>query len=571
MKRDYYVIFVVALYVILLHSFVTAGPFDVIDTGPPPAFPSPPSHFSLSGYSIVGIIGLVNYLFYLSSLIGGYLVLVKLMTVAPFIIGTLSLYYVIKVRGAKGWTLYLLPLIFGLNPYALHILEFGDAIGVLMGISFTPLVYHFGDKVATQPTKRSFLAFTGVIVISQFFFYQSFVYDAILLLPIILRSRSLKFLELAVCSLSIGFLSELSAEISAYLFAYAPPSIITEAHLRFEAISIVLLPLVGFALASLFLLSKRRSEEFLSLLGSGVIVLALWIFLSVHPFYPPLLGAIFALFTEFSAKVGEILMIILALTLSYIRDLPLRAFMLGLLLLAPIGTSVLPVEFFPMSQYEVPHSLYDVAHFLQGRTDGYVGVYYSGWYGDLNTKVSQEFAMSDIIPSSVEFTYIPNPVSLSKYGIQYLVTTQNMTDPGLRLVYYAPPYYVYLNQNFTSIAFSPSGNPLNFSLHNDRIVVTGNSSEAIVLIHYSPFWNGTTQNGSIPLFQTVLGFGDFISLPMNYGVGITVFTFAPILTATLWIDVVVNATLLALYAGQFIRKRSKTHQWNSQERKRKGS
>jgi len=50
-----------------------------------------------------------------------------------------------------------------------------------------------------------------------------------------------------------------------------------------------------------------------------------------------------------------------------------------------------------------------------------------------------------------------------------------------------------------------------------------------------------------------------------------VFTFAPILTATLWIDVVVNATLLALYAGQFIRKRSKTHQWNSQERKRKGS
>ncbi|BBD73530.1 hypothetical protein HS1genome_1919 [Sulfodiicoccus acidiphilus] len=561
MRREdgYYIAFVVAVYVLLLHSFVTAGPYQVVDTEPPPTSPTPPTFWTYSGYGGGVVVGLLNYLIYYLTFIGGYLAFVKFSTVAPCVVGTLGLYFVMRTRGVRGWPLYVLPLLFGFNPYASYIIREGDGPGVLMGMSFLPLVYHFGDRLASRGNLRDFLMLTSTLAIAQFFFYQSFVFSAFVLLPPLLKSRSVKFLGSALTSLGLAFLSELSAELSAYLFAYpaAVPSVVLSAKVRAFSLDVVLLPLFALLLSSLYFLSRRwrRTPEFLYLEVALAFLIGFWLVASRGGVYPPLIGAIVALFTGFSSKVGELAFVLLALALSYVKARPLTAFVFAVLVLGSV-TGVAALATFPMSQYEVSHSLYDVAHYLDGRTSGYVGVYYTDWFTSLsnNVQISKELAMANLVPMGVRVTQGGlSAEELGSYGVQYLVTTGEVNEPGLTLQYAAPPYYVYLNRDFRSIAFSASGDPLNITLSPYSIVVWGNSSRAFVLVRYSPFWNGTLPNGTTPLVPTIIGQGTFTVIPMKHGRGVTTFTAAPLMESSLWVDLAVNLGLAVFLAASLRR------------------
>lgn len=442
----------------------------------------------------------------------------RVFTILPFILGTLLFYFFAKSLKVSEWKAWLFSFLYMLNPATATIFYVGDAPGILMMYSIFPLVMMLGFRLLNSTTLYNAFLLAGSLILANFFFYQAFLLIWPFFLVLILLSKNkLKLFAFLLLADVLAFLSDVNFEIMIYLTVVPSLSLQPIEPVRYF-LKEVYYAAFYLGIYGIVLFLYRAKKEARAFLAIALILLFSWSLLFEPLPRIPLLDAIFLAFTTFFQKMlllinGLVIMSFLFLNRKWETVLALViAVLLSLSnfqefsIVTQKYTSAYAILTFDAKKYQTSDSFFELEKFFYENPGFYyVGIPSYQLYSANHTFV---YEIYDLIPYSIEVS-TTNGYSLAKQGVKYVVSLYPLSSPGLRSVYNVSPFYVYEVENFSSVAFSPSGKPLNVTVTPNKVVVYGNTSEAIVLIPYSKFWTNSEN------------YSGYLKIPVSNGIRIS--------------------------------------------------
>lgn len=443
----------------------------------------------------------------------------RVFTVLPFILGTLLFYLFAKSLKVSEWKAWLFSFVYMLNPGTVLIFNMGDAPGILMVYSIFPLVMLLGFRLSNSMKLYDAILLSGSIILATFFFYQAFLLVwPYLLVLIILSKNRLKLFALFLFADFLAFLSNINFEIMIYELVVPTLSVHPVENIPYfvKEIYYVALYLGVYGIGLFLLKPKKEAMAFLSL---ALIMLTAWPLIFYQLPSLPLINAIILTFTTFEQKFVLLINGLVIMSFIFLKrwEIPLAVVVIALLSIVNIPFISVGIEkqgtvyallTFNAKHHEVSNGFFEVEEFLYNDSSFYyVGVpqHY------LNpSNLTLEYEIVDLIPNVIPIN-TTNSSALAEQGIKYLITLSKLNyHPGLEEVFNADGFYIYRVEEFKSVAFSPSGEPLNVTVMPNKVVVYGNSSLAIVKIPYNKFWSNA------------LNYSGYLAIPMKDGVGVSV-------------------------------------------------
>ncbi|ARM75178.1 hypothetical protein [Acidianus manzaensis] len=501
MKRLFvvFLVFDVSFYLVVFRSLFYVNAFSLLDTEPSMRY-FRDYLFSLNSPSTF----LYNFM---NSISWNSPELV--FTVLPFILGTFLFYLFAKNQGVVEWKAWLFSFIYMLNPGTVLIFDTGDAPSILMMYSIFPLVMLLGLRLIRSMSFYNALLLAGSIILANFFFYQAFLLVWPFLLVLLLLSENrIKLFALLLLADVLAFMSDVNFDIMIYETVVPSLALSHVEAIPFftKEIYYVSFYLGLYALLLLFSKVKKEAKAFVSM---ALIMLLVWPLIFYHLPDIPLLNAVFLAFTTFEPKFVLLINGLLVMSFVFIKRWYFVFVVLTIILMSIADISFISVGVeeqasayavltFNAKDHQVGSGFFELEKFFYDHP----GFYYVGipsyYFTSGNTTLSYE--LSDLIPNPLPISNY-SVYNLSMEGVKYVVSLSPFTLNGLVEVYHGGGFYVYENEEFKSIAFSLSGKPLNVSIKPNEVIVSGNASEAVVLVPYNHFWNAKDYHGYLEILM----------------------------------------------------------------------
>jgi hypothetical protein len=470
-----FIIFFTVIFIIGLRNYLESPPYIMGDTA---IFP-----FSNPGLSNPSLT--ILYYLYLTL---GELNTIKLLNFLAFIIGPISVYFIVR-REKSVIKRLVIPLIYTLNPFAVSFFADGDGEGILLIYSLQPIVFYLTYKMFTSQNFKYFIFLCITEVIGQIFFFQMFLFSFFFQLPLILisfRERKYFFFIYPILADLIGFLSEVSEEVLIYL-EIVPKVLVSPSNnpslglfLYSQIFSVLLL---AFAMFTVFVYKNRYS---LALLTSASFLLLIYAYIENFHVYIPVISALLAAITTFQTKVYLLSFGLLDLSLIYLKDrqliIPLLFLILIVLLPSTGALGVSTYSLFNIKPSPVPEWYYTLYNYLSRYNPHYVYA-----YGD---------SYSRCLSSLPGFNGFLSNMSFGPFdAVEFIVTTTNLNYSWLKLLGDFGPIRLYYNENYTGIVHYFNGSPVKDYVITDNEIVVKGKPPFIVSIPYSNFWTNAKPYG----------------------------------------------------------------------------
>ncbi len=518
-KELLYVAIVIGLLVLVFRNLITSGPFSMLDSEPPPLYPSFPPYFSLADYGTFGEISVSTVFFYLVSLLGT-LNAEKIETIAPFVVSVITFHFAMKELYQynprkrrelvyKDFVVYVLPFLYALNPAYSSMLYLGDSPGILFAMSFMPMVFLGSYKLMKEQSTKNFAFLSLFTVLSNLVYFEGFLFSFVFELPLMvisLMEGKTKAILLMLLSIVVSFASQLPEELFVYIVdvtAYKPVAykITYDIFIYSVMIFSIFLSMVLVTWASR--LSKEGRKEPLALTFVSAFVMFLFVYLMHYPLDVPLLGSLILTITTFPQKVFLLSFSLILLSFPFFRFtwVIFLIVLVGVFLpsYSPLSSTYQELNFSPT--YQVIPQFYEVYSYLSSHEPCYTIV-------ETNIQTYPYRIAFFSWPGVVDvvcFNYQVNEeVKDQTDGIKYVVTFLPLNDSELTLVKTFPgnpTAYLYENKGYQGLILYPNGTSAggSITIHQGYIEVKDGdyTGDVILLIGRSFFLDAKSYNGFV--------------------------------------------------------------------------